>query len=84
MTPEQIYNDAIDAKKQGSSLGVTLLMSGQRPKGFPRGEFLSDTGRGKLYRYDPDKIINWYKGAYPNWRQSQSRFRYLLQQYRCG
>ena len=42
MTPEQLYNDAVEAKGQGSHCGMSLVFSkgNKRPAGFPRGELL--------------------------------------------
>lgn len=65
MSPEQLYVDAMEAIEQSYDLGVeprlTLVFSknSKRPKGFPRGEFLSETEGGKVYRFDPNKIITW-------------------------
>jgi hypothetical protein len=60
VTPEKMLLEALAAKKQGA-YGMTLVLpiGFKRPAGFPRGEFLSETGRGKVYSFDPDKIINW-------------------------
>ena len=61
MTPEKLMADAKAAKESGSYVGMTLhLPRGfKRPKGFPRGELLSETERGRVYSFDPDKIISW-------------------------
>ncbi|PHR99233.1 MAG: hypothetical protein COA78_25150 [Blastopirellula sp.] len=61
MTPEKLFNDAMAAKDQGSVVGVSLAfpIGQKRPKGFPRGELLSETSRGKVYSFDPDKILSW-------------------------
>lgn len=62
MTPEQLYKDALEAKAQGSICGMTLVFGkGRKPNGFPRGELLSETERGKCYSFDPDKVIAWLK-----------------------
>lgn len=63
MTPEQLYNDAIAAKKQGAHVGMSLVFQrGQkRPDGFPRGELLCETERGLIYSVSPDKVIAWLK-----------------------
>ena len=61
MTPEQLYKDALKAKEQGSVVGMSLVFAkGQkRPQGFPRGELLCETERGRVYSFDPDKVIAW-------------------------
>lgn len=61
MTPEQLYKDAVAAKAQGAFVGMSLVFPKgyKRPKGFPRGELLCETGRGRVYSFDPDKIIGW-------------------------
>ena len=63
MTPEQLYKNALEAKDQNSVCGMSLAFAkGQkRPKGFPRGELLCETERGRVYSFDPDKIISWLK-----------------------
>ena len=59
MDPQQLYKDAIAAKEHGSVVGMTLglTIGFKRPIGFPRGELLSETERGKVYSFDPYKII---------------------------
>ena len=61
MSPEQLYKDAQEAKKQGSHCGMSLVFSkgNKHPPGFPRGELLCETERGKLYSFSPDKVIRW-------------------------
>lgn len=61
MTPEKLHKDALDAKAQGPFCGVTLVFPRgfKRPKGFPRGHLLSETERGNVYSFDPDRIISW-------------------------
>lgn len=61
MTPEQLYKDAQEAKAQGGVCGMTLVFGrgAKRPKGFPSGELLSETERGRVYRFNPDKVIDW-------------------------
>ena len=53
--------EAKAAKEQGANAGMTLVLPNgfRRPPGFPRGTLLSETGRGRVYSFDPDKIINW-------------------------
>lgn len=61
MTPEQLYKDAQAAKIQGSTCGMTLVFGkcAKKPKGFPRGELLSETECGRVYSFDPNKVIAW-------------------------
>ena len=61
MTPEQLYKDAVAAKEQGSHCGMSLVFSksNKRPIGFPRGELLCETERGRVYSFSPDKVIKW-------------------------
>ena len=61
MTPEQLYKDAQEAKAQGSVCGMTLVfgLGAKKPKGFPRGELLSETERGRVYSFNPDKVLAW-------------------------
>ncbi len=63
MTPEQLYKDACEAKEQGAHVGMSLVFQrGQkRPPGFPRGELLCETERGRVYSFDPDRVISWLK-----------------------
>jgi len=65
MSPDQMMKDAIAAKAQGAFVGMTLVLPRKfkRPSGFPRGELLSETERGKVYSFNPDKIIAWLKSA---------------------
>lgn len=60
MTPEELYKDAIGAKKQGA-FGITLVFrNGQKkPRGFPRGELLCESVDSKVYSFSPDKVIKW-------------------------
>ena len=57
MTPQSLHDDALSAIASGT--GMTLVFSARKPKGFPKGEFLSETGYGKVYRFDPRKVIDW-------------------------
>jgi len=54
---------ATEAKSQQSEsyAGVVLVLPRgfKRPKGFPRGKLLSEEQRGRVYSFDPDKIIKW-------------------------
>lgn len=61
MTPEQLYKDAIAAKEQGATCGMTLVFGRgmKKPPGFPRGELLCETERGRVYSFKPDKVIGW-------------------------
>ena len=63
MTLEELYREAIEAKNEGSVVGVSLHFSSsfKRPAGFPHGELLNETARGRLYAFNPDKIIAWVK-----------------------
>jgi len=60
MNPNKLYADAV-AAKAGLGIGITLVLPNlwKRPPGFPRGELLSETERGSVYSFDPDKIIRW-------------------------
>jgi hypothetical protein len=60
MTPLQLYNIALEAKEQGTGR-ITLVFSrtNRRPKGFPRGELLSETEQGKVYEFSADEVIEW-------------------------
>lgn len=59
MTPKQLFESANTAKANGTKMTLVLPVRFKRPKGFPRGELMSDTEeRGKVYSFDPDKIIN--------------------------
>lgn len=61
MTPEQLYKEAIEAKAQSATCGITLVFGreSKKPKGFPRGELLCETERSRVYSFNPDKVINW-------------------------
>jgi hypothetical protein len=62
MTPEELYSDAINARAQGSVIGMTLVFPRgfKRPPGFPRGELLCENSNGQnVYRFSPEKIIKW-------------------------
>ena len=63
MTPQQLYKDAVNAKEQGAHCGMTLVFPKgvKRPKGFPRGELLCETARGRCYSFNPDKVLLWLK-----------------------
>lgn len=63
MTPFSLYKDAIEAKESGAHVGMSLqLPKGfKRPKGFPRGELLCENTMGRVYSFDPDKIIAWLR-----------------------
>ena len=58
MNVEQLYAECLAAGVLGSGF-VSLIKPKKMPPGFPRGEFLSDTHRGKVYRYEASKIIAW-------------------------
>ena len=60
MLPDQLYEEAKKAISEGSN-GVTLVLpqGHKRPPGFPRGELLCETDRGRVYRFKADKIIAW-------------------------
>jgi hypothetical protein len=58
MTPQELYEYALSCKEEnGAYLGMTLV--GKMPRGFPRGELLSEGPRGPVRSYDPDKVIAW-------------------------
>jgi len=61
MTPEQLYKDAVEAKAQGAVCGMTLVFGrrSKKPRGFPKGELLSETETGLVFSFDPDKVIKW-------------------------
>lgn len=63
MTPEKLFADAKAAQEQGAQVGMTLVLPAgfKRPPGFPRGELLSETERGNVYSFKPEKIIDWLK-----------------------
>ena len=63
MTPESLLSDALQAKESGAHVGMSLVFAiGQkRPKGFPRGELLSETERCSVYSFEPDRVIKWLK-----------------------
>jgi hypothetical protein len=59
VTPEQLARDAVDAAAHGQRMTLTKMRGQKMPAGFPRGELLCDTEHGKVYSFDPDKVIAW-------------------------
>ena len=37
---------------------ITLVI-GKKPKGFPRGDFLSENHKGKVYRFPSMRVLSW-------------------------
>ena len=61
MTPEQLLREAAIAKELGTTLKLVLKKGFKRPKGFPSGGFVSEEGKGKVYSFDPDKVIDFVR-----------------------
>lgn len=63
MSPDILYKKALEAKESEYGLGVVLVLPKKfkRPKGFPRGDFLSETEYGVVYDFNADKILIWLK-----------------------
>lgn len=63
MNQNELLKCAREAKKGintcTNTMTLVLPFNFKRPKGFPRGELLSETERGRVYSFDPDKIIKW-------------------------
>lgn len=58
MTPQEMADAASAALRAGQR--ITLMRRGRAPKGFPRGELLSEHYDGRrAYSYDPQKILAW-------------------------
>lgn len=43
----------------GTHINLIPPKRGRLPKGFPRGEFLSETEHGKIYAFDAMKVLLW-------------------------
>ena len=61
MTPQQLYNIALEAKQLGTRITLVFSKGDKRPAGFPRGELLSEAERGNVYSFDAGAVINWVK-----------------------
>ena len=64
MNSQELLKEALDAKKVGSDLFL-YIPKGSYPKRFPKGKFVSEEFIEdkvvRVYRFDPDKIIQWLK-----------------------
>jgi hypothetical protein len=57
---DKTIEDLID--ELGNVAGhVVLVFPHNRPPGFPRGVFLSETHKGTVCRYDPLKVLEWVR-----------------------
>ena len=72
MTLDELERDAIDALKKGQDMILKRKTGSKLPRGFPRGEFVSEEIRDcticKIYRYDPKKVLDWINNNLKGWR----------------
>jgi hypothetical protein len=60
----ELKNAALSAEGMGTDM--TLVMPKPIPVGWPRGELLCETeSRGRVYAYDPLKILKWCRNNKP-------------------
>lgn len=57
MTPSELMQEAIAAKKAGRKVHLVTPPCYSAVKGFPRGRFLCEGPEGRVKAYDPAKII---------------------------
>lgn len=62
MTPAALANDARGAAAAGTNMTLVLPRCFKRPPGFPRGELLSETERGRVYSFKPERVLRWVGG----------------------
>lgn len=62
MTPADLGRDAREALKEGGRLTLVRRRGSRPPKGFPRGEFLSENADSTVYSYDPARVLKWLEG----------------------
>lgn len=58
MTPKGMALECAAILRDGGT-HISLIKPGRSPKGFPRGELLSETHKGKLYSYDAVHVLAW-------------------------
>lgn len=56
MTPAEMAYDCAKTINAGGSR-ISFIKPAKMPKGFPKGEFLSETPRGKIYSYDAERVL---------------------------
>lgn len=57
MTPQELHKLCADSIAEGYD-GINLVFD-KVPKGFPRGELLCVSQRGKVYRHSAIKVLSW-------------------------
>lgn len=64
MTVKEIYDECVNAivghQKHGliGPCRIGLIKPAKIPKGFPKGDFVSETHKGKLYSYSAAKVFD--------------------------
>jgi hypothetical protein len=58
MTPAEMAYVCAKVINEGAK-SVNLVKPKRMPKGFPRGEFMCETHKGKVYQYDAVKVLTW-------------------------
>lgn len=57
MEIRELHKLCVESISEGFNY-INLVMD-KKPKGFPRGELLCETHRGRVYRYSAIKMIAW-------------------------
>ena len=60
MTPQELMNEINSARAEGLD-SINLVTQSKKLAGFPRGEFVCETERGVMRRYDIDKLEKFIK-----------------------
>ena len=62
MTPDQMAAQCIKAFDAGQTVTFTHTKGQKMPRGFPRGELLSESPRGDVnVAYKPGHVLNWLR-----------------------
>lgn len=54
-----MMKEATEAANAGQRMTMVLPPKFKRPPKFPRGELLCETERGRVYTYDPLRVLAW-------------------------
>lgn len=58
MTPEIMAAQCAEVINTGGT-HVNFIKPAKMPKGFPMGELMCETDRGKVYQYDAMRVLAW-------------------------
>ena len=61
MTPKQMETACLAAIPHGHGVTLTIQRGMKMPKGFPRGELLSENTQFSNSSYKPEKVLRWLR-----------------------